>query len=528
MTITIPFSPGASVVAYLRDSGGEEQDLSTSEQQNAIQEWCITHGLQLSKVFRDEARPGSSVVNRAAFNEMMGHFHDPGCTDRGVIIWKYSRFSRDFDDAQFFKADLRRRGYIVYSLNDSIPDSPEGKVIESMIDWMNQRYLNDQSTDIKRGLHHLVKEYGAMPGSPPPGFKRETSVIGTRRDGTPHTISKWVIDPDTAPIVKAAWQMRAEGATIRQINQKFKLFTNRSSYSHFFKNRLYIGILDYGSKDKQTVIENYTEPIVDLDTWDTVQALNAQNSKINNPTRSDNPDGPRRKSSSFLLSGLLYCGKCGSLMNGSTVQFRGKKLNQYYICRRATRYMDCDARRIPREAIEDGIMLQVSEYIKDPSLLAAREHKRAELAESRLFETRSQIKLLETENTDLKRRIRSLIDRLASDPTAPNSIIDVIREMEKTIEDNRTKLSILKSTPLPDVLPKSPDYLEKLSKKMLEVLQSDDIPTKRQFLKLLIERITAVYDDSGDHKSVKGKTYFYGDDSSNSTDDTSPGTYELY
>ena len=34
---------------------------------------------------------------------------------------------------------------------------------------------------LKKDISSFTKEYGAMPGSPPPGFKRETSVIGTRR-----------------------------------------------------------------------------------------------------------------------------------------------------------------------------------------------------------------------------------------------------------------------------------------------------------------------------------------------------------
>ena len=87
-----------------------------------------------------------------------------------------------FDDAQFFKADLRRRGFIIYSINDNIPDTLEGKVFETMIDWMNHRYLDDLSSDIRRGLHHIVKEYGAMSGHPPPGFKRATSAT-SRSEG---------------------------------------------------------------------------------------------------------------------------------------------------------------------------------------------------------------------------------------------------------------------------------------------------------------------------------------------------------
>ncbi len=47
------------------------------------------------------ARPGSSIVGRDAFKRMMAHFRAPGCNEAGLVIWKYSRFARDVDDAQF-------------------------------------------------------------------------------------------------------------------------------------------------------------------------------------------------------------------------------------------------------------------------------------------------------------------------------------------------------------------------------------------------------------------------------------------
>lgn len=501
----IPFPAGASVVAYLRDSGGEDQDLSTSEQQAALQAWCNSHNLQLTHIFKDEARPGSSVVNRTAFNAMMSHFHDQSCQDKGVIIWKYSRFSRDFDDAQFFKADLRRRGFIIYSINDNIPDTLEGKVFETMIDWMNQRYLNDLATDIKRGLHHIVKEYGAVPGHPPPGFKREIYSIGNRRDGSPHTLSRWVIDPETAPVIKAAWKMRAEGATIRQIDQQFHLFKTRTMYSHFFKNQIYNGTLVFGD----TIIKDYSPPLIDEVTWKKVQEMNAKNSMINRPGRSDNPDGPRRKSSPFLLSGLLYCSKCGSIMNGSYVQFKGKKSKEYYQCARAARQMSCDARRIPRGAIEETVINQVIEYIKDPDLLAAHESTRLERSRAKVEEAESQIKTLESEITSMKRRISSLINRLADDPNAPQSIIDTIRDMERSIADNHAKIELIKSSPLPETTIRSAENVQQLSEKMSSVLHSDDVQKKRNFIKLLINRISVQLVIDGDKAYISGMTYFY-------------------
>lgn len=504
----IPFQPGASVVAYLRDSGGEDQDLSTSEQQNALQEWCDAQKLHLSRVFRDEARPGSSVVNRTAFNAMMTHFHDPACTDRGVIIWKYSRFSRDFDDAQFFKADLRRRGFVIYSINDAIPDSLEGKVFETMIDWMNHRYLDDLSTDIKRGLHHIVKEYGAMPGHPPPGFKRETRTIGTRRDGSPHTISRWVIDPESAPLIRAAWQMRAEGASIRSIDQQFHLFKTRSMYTYFFRNQLYIGTLVYGG----TVIKEYSEPLIDPSTWDAVQALNTLNATENNPTRAGNPNNPRRLGSSFLLSGLLHCSKCGALMNGQVIQFGGKKRNDYYQCSHAAAQMDCDARRIPRAPLEGAIINQVIEFVQNPSLLAEREKKRVERAAAKIEETSANVKSLEKEIAGTQKRIASLINRLADDAHAPQSIVDTIRQLERSVTEKQGEIDRLRSSPLPAVLPRDPEYIRELSAKMIEVLLSDDTPRKRTFLKLLISRVDTHLDVEGSNAFIRGVTWYYSEE----------------
>ena len=44
------------------------------------------------------------------FQAMIRYFHREAGPEKGLLIWKWSRFSRDIDDAQFYRADLRRRG----------------------------------------------------------------------------------------------------------------------------------------------------------------------------------------------------------------------------------------------------------------------------------------------------------------------------------------------------------------------------------------------------------------------------------
>ncbi len=177
---------------------------------------------------------------------MMRHFRSGEAIEKGVVVWKYSRFSRDVDDAAFYRSDLRRLGYLIHSLNDNIPEGPEGRFFEAAIDWMNQRFLEDLSTDVRRGLRHLVQNYGCVPGVPPMGFKREEVTIGTRRDGSPHIAHRWIPDPEKVPLIRKAFEMRASGLSLATIHKTTRLYSSLNSYRTFFGNRIYLGILEFG------------------------------------------------------------------------------------------------------------------------------------------------------------------------------------------------------------------------------------------------------------------------------------------
>jgi hypothetical protein len=45
--------PGSIVVAYLRDSGGDKQELSVPQQKASVEQYCKDHGLILAKVYED-------------------------------------------------------------------------------------------------------------------------------------------------------------------------------------------------------------------------------------------------------------------------------------------------------------------------------------------------------------------------------------------------------------------------------------------------------------------------------------------
>lgn len=498
----IPFPPNSSVVAYLRDSGGEEQELSILEQEKSIRSWCEKHQITLTQIFKDAARSGTSTVGRIAFTDMLEYFHKPGQPESGVIFWSYSRFSRAFDDAIYYTSTLRHNGYIPFSINDNIPDSPEGRIFESIIHWMDQRYSEDLAKGIKRGLHYVVEEYGAMPGHPPLGFKRETFSIGKHRDGSPRLVSRWVIDETIAPTIRTIWNLRANGHTIREIHEKYRVFKNRSTYTTFFRNRLYIGELRYGS----LVIPDYVSALITLETWNAVQKMNNQYSASNNPIKDpENIMNPRRLGGSFLLSGLVFCARCGSIMNGQVIYFGGKKRNDYYTCTGKTQKMTCDAPRIPRETVEQAVIKNLVDYISDPEIIKIRHEMRVQSESKYKEKIATQIKSVKKSISDNERRIGNLVQKISDEPDAPSSIIQTIRTLEEDTKKLQNELMRLQSLDKNRNLAQPLEDIQGLAEKLLRVVSSENFTEKKSMVRLLINRISVERIDD----KINGIIYFY-------------------
>jgi site-specific DNA recombinase len=197
---------------------------------------------------------------------------------------------------------------------------------------------------VKRGQQWLSRQ-GYVPGGfPPRGYVAVQERIGERADGRPRFGIRWVPDPELAPPVIQAWQMRAQGASYHKIQQATGLYKSLNCWTTFFANTAYRGVVTYGQ------VEISIPPLVDEATWQAVQARRVPrgHSRKGKPW---NEEHPRRASSTYLLSGLLYCGLCGSAMSGS----RSYKW-RHYICTRRKRRRDCPAPRVGADKLEEAII----------------------------------------------------------------------------------------------------------------------------------------------------------------------------
>jgi len=475
------------LAAYLRDSGGEDQDMSLDQQEAEIKRWAQQNGYVITRFFRDEARPGSSVAGRDAFSRMIDYFRQQGASETGIVVWSYSRFSRDIDDAQFFKADLRRRGYKIISIKDNIPDGPEGRFFEAAIDWMNQRYLDDLSADVKRGLSHIVETYGAVPGTPPLGFMRQPIDVGKHRDGSTHMLHRWVPDPETAPIVRRIFELRAQGKTYSNLIDEVPNVVAKNSLSTLFTNRLYIGTLVYGGAE----YPNYCEPIVDQSTWSQVQKMRREHTLHQHLSSDAGTMQIRRRTSAHLLSGLVYCSKCGSPMYSQTNKQKNGSYYSAYACNRAKRRRDCDAKNIPEKVFDKAVLANIQEYILQPAHILDIQSIAMESQHQLIAEAKNQMHILRTQ----KKRLRTQITRITAaiaEMGHSRSLIEKLKQLE--LEENQITSQIeLLGTPEP-IVPMSYAEIEQMVSQTCELLQSAPINTAQELIRDMIVRINVQRD----------------------------------
>lgn len=168
--------------------------------------------------------------------------------------------------------------------------------------------------------------------------------------------------------------------------------------------------------------------------WYAAQRLAPGNARHNpNPLAGpDNPAHPRRKSSSFLLSGLVRCARCGSPLNGHLIQTsKSPTARAYYVCARRQRRADCDAPRIPRHTIEQLVLSALADAL-DPAQIAARQADLEATAGDRIADLRALERAAAGQLAEVRRQIinvNAVVRERGS--AAPRSLVDSLVDLER-------------------------------------------------------------------------------------------------
>ena len=479
--------PGALVIAYCRDSGGPNQEQSIGQQQRAITAFCKEHGLILGTVYADTGS-GRKTKNRSQFLEM---FNDVMTMQKellpaGLLLWSYSRFSRDTTDFNYYLSGLQMKGLTIHSLTEDIPEGMAGQIMLSVKSYTNADYSIQLGKVIKRAIADRVKDGYCNGGQAPKGYRIVRDNKGTKRNGTPRDGIKWELDPELAPLVRLAFELRAQGNGYGAITKATggKVYKIAGSWLTCFRNKSYLGI----GKAGELEIPDHHEPLI---TWELFEAVKKVERVMPRHGVRGNPIHPRRMSNPSLLSGLAFCAHCGAAMVLHTA-----KEYRSYLCGKRDRqkgYQDCTESRNVNTRKADRIVLDtILNQILSPSFV---EELLAEIQDQMADVTKIDREIGDTNNLLIQTE-RSITRLLQLAENTDDDIKEISARM-KTLKyekgEHIEKIKQLKSqraVEMPTITPEALDLVFSIWREQIQkAIKSNEILTAKKLLTQFVSKI---------------------------------------
>lgn len=349
-----------------RDDGTESESNSIGNQKKLLSQKAKEMGLTDTKYYVDDGYTGTNF-NRPGFQQLIDDI-EIGLVS-AVMVKDLSRLGRDYVSVgNYTDSYFPEHNVCFIAVNDAI-DSDEGESeIAPFKNILNEMYARDISKKI-RSSHRLRGSMGEPLSQPPYGYMK-----------SPENKKKWIIDPEAATVVKSIFKMCLDGKgneTIARKLQENKVLIpmaywrskglnrggkktqtnpykwckttvqkilsqqeycgdiiNFKTYSKSFKNKTRYE----NSKENWAVFKDVNEPIIDRETFETVQKFISKTKR-----RAPKKENGERS----IFNGLIYCGDCHSKMRYHTstsnkeihyftcsdnkVDYRGKCLGRHYV-----------------------------------------------------------------------------------------------------------------------------------------------------------------------------------------------------
>ena len=321
-----------TAAVYIRVSTDKQEELSPESQLDKAMEYAKSNGYYIPKeyIFMELGVSGRKADKRPQFQRMIALAKSKDHPIDTILVWKFSRFARNQEESIVYKSMLKRDNVDVVSISEYISDDMFGKLIERIIEWMDEYYSIRLADDVFRGMKKNA-ELGNYQCSPPLGYR------------IPYHGALPEIVPEQAAIICKIFNMYVnDGLSIFAITVKLnelgvktkqgKSFQKRS-IEYILKNPTYCGYSRWNTVDNKSktmkdksewiIRKGNFEPIISEEIFQAAQE------------RLEHEYTPRKAKPVYnqkhWLSGMVKCSSCGrSLSIGHTTK-NGKK---YY-------YMQC-------------------------------------------------------------------------------------------------------------------------------------------------------------------------------------------
>ena len=229
-------------------SDRQDVDLSVAAQLRALRDHARKNDYMVVREYVDEAESGR-IADRPQFRKMIDEATKSEAPFREILVWKFSRFTRKREHAVAFKSMLRRKGVRVVSITEHADDTPIGKLMEAIIESVDEFYSENLAQEVTRGMRESASRGFWVSSHAPFGYNRVMVLDGPKKRPTLE------INPDTSRIVRRMFDMAEAGdgtlEIIRTLNNegisspKGQLWA-RTSVHNILTNEAYTGTLVLG------------------------------------------------------------------------------------------------------------------------------------------------------------------------------------------------------------------------------------------------------------------------------------------
>ena len=219
----------------------------------ALKDFAKANGYSVAREYVDEAESGR-VADRPQFREMIEEGSQPKAPFEVILVWKFSRFTRKREHAVAFKSMLRRKGIRVVSITEHADDSPTGKLMEAIIESVDEFYSENLAQDVTRGMREAASRGFFLGSKAPFGYRRIKVNDGVKERPTLE------VDPTTAPVVKEIFESSLRGSGLKEIckgperpghHQPWQALVQGNGLHYVLRNEAYTGAAVWGRRQRR-------------------------------------------------------------------------------------------------------------------------------------------------------------------------------------------------------------------------------------------------------------------------------------
>ena len=481
--------PDARMVAlYARvSSDRQDVDLSVAAQLRALRDFAAKHGYVVAREYVDEAESGR-IADRPQFRRMLEAASRSDAPFQEILVWKFSRFTRKREHAVAFKSMLRRRGVRVVSITEHADDSPTGKLMEAIIESVDEFYSENLAQEVTRGMREAAARGFWIATYAPYGYRKVHVQDGAKQR------PKLERDPPADAVVRRIFDLTLQGHSVlgivRVLNAEGIPTRNggrwlKNTVHGMLTNEAYTGTLVWGTRSKDNAppvrVEDAFPAIVTTEEFARVNQLLQ--------SRAPKTVHPRRASSPYLLSGLVMCEACGRALTAAEAK-SGRYT--YYVCQSLLkRGRDaCTTPRLNAKRFEATIIDQIRDHILTESNIRDLVRLLDEEMDGVAREQRLRLEAIEDELVEVRRRLGRVWQVIETTDVEMADASDRIRahrerqqRLELAAEDARALLAERR------VMLDSADTIAAFAREMSEFLTTSELTESKAFVRSFVKTI---------------------------------------